>query len=76
MSGCHINDAPIALLANHIQKALLEWAGKGGIESGQIVNFCLDCFTLLPFEILTCVIRKVSRFIHALEWCEDFMFIY
>ena len=68
VSACHINDAPVALLANLMQKSLLQWAGKGGVENGEIVNFCFQCFTLIPFEILTCVIRKVRYCLSGVDY--------
>lgn len=72
MASCHINDAPIALLSNHIQKALLEHAGKHGDDSGDIIKFSLQCFALIPFDILCSVVQKVTFFTNLLYYSGHF----
>lgn len=63
MSSLNIKNAPLSLLANKVQNALMEKAGKSYQADSEnmqrILHFTLECFRLLPFEILCNIARKV-----------------
>lgn len=66
VSSINLVDAPMALLANHMQNVLMRKTGRNYQEGCEqniqqtIMVFTLQCFELIPFEILCCIARKVS----------------
>merc|ERR1712183_780159 len=54
-SSGHIDNSPIALLSNHTQNVFLEFSNR----TDDVLNFCLQCFQLIPFQMLCCVVNKI-----------------
>lgn len=63
MSSLNMDSAPISMLSNLIQSAFMEHVGRDfHVESDRardLVLFVLECFRLIPFEMLCCVAHKV-----------------
>ena len=63
MSSLNMDSAPISMLSNLIQNAFMQHVGRDfNIDSERakrLVMFVLECFRLIPFEMLCCVAQKV-----------------
>ena len=55
-----LEHAPLALLSNLIQTSML--TDLQTFSERCLLVFVLDCFLLIPFDLLCCIIRKVSSF--------------
>lgn len=64
LSSMNFQDAPLSMLTNHMQNVLMAKVGRNYQPDSEIVQqilkFTLECFALIPFEILCCIARKVG----------------
>jgi len=64
MSSLGVVNAPISMISNLIQNAFMQNVGRSfhpnGESARRLLYFVLECFKLIPFEMLCCVAQKVS----------------
>ena len=73
MASLNMDSAPISMLSNLIQNAFMNNVGRDfNVDSDRAKNlvlFVLECFRLIPFEMLCCVAQKVCPLLLLLLRC-------